>query len=120
MGEKGFTLIEIIISIFLLGIVVISIFPMLSNSLDTIISSDRKTSSINSAENELIKKLSDFNAEDISIKEVELQVKDKDNTDNVISMKAQKYIIQKSYKKPSKLKEEKVNIIYYKYIEESE
>ncbi len=55
--EKGFTLIEVIITILLIGVITAAIFPMFFHGFSTLFSSASKTDAINNARIDLIREL---------------------------------------------------------------
>jgi len=107
MSEKGFTLVEIIISIAILGIVTISIYPVFTNAFNVLIDSSNKVKNIDSATNELI---ADISSKDSSV--VNLTLVDKDNNEKNLNL--DKYIVNKNYDLTNN-NQKKVTIEYYKF-----
>ena len=54
MNEKGFTLVEVVISILLIGVIAVAILPMFFQGVRVLFSSESKTSAINKAKEDVI------------------------------------------------------------------
>ncbi len=106
MKENGFTLVEIIITILIIGIIGFAVFPLFSHATNTLYSANSKTEAISEARNVLL--------EDIESKSPEEKNLIFYNTDDNYSINADKYVIDNSYEKPNK-KSEDLMIEFYKY-----
>lgn len=54
MNDKGFTLVEVVISILLIGVIAVSILPMFLQGVQVLFSSESKTRAINKAKEDVI------------------------------------------------------------------
>lgn len=106
MYKRGFTLVEIIISIALLGIVTISIYPVFTNAFNVLVDSSKKVKNIDSATNELIAEISNENSSVVN-----LTLVDKDDIEKTLNL--DKYIVNKNYSVTNN-NQKKVTIKYYK------
>jgi len=109
MYDKGFTLVEIIISILLIGIVIASILPMFFQGFRVLFSSESKTDAINSAKADLI---NNYIKSTPSTTPTSITLDFGGGTIKTIT--ASSYTIKENYKTPEQDKEE-LKIQYYVY-----
>ncbi len=109
MNNSGFTLIEAAVSIVIISIVVIAIFPMFSQTFSVIFSSNTKTESIDRARTNLI---DNFDTTATPPETIDVTF---NSTSDSISIKAYEYKGEGGpYKKPNNDTENLI-IQYYKY-----
>lgn len=111
MKNNGFTLIEVVISIFLVGIIVIAVFPMFNQGFRTLFSFTSKTNAINEARSELIGNLRDGGTPSSS---PTIIIDFDDDTVDSIAINSKAYSVPRNFSLPGK-GEETLNLEYYSY-----
>ena len=107
--NNGFTLVEIIISITLLGIIAIAVFPVFSNIFNSIFSAGDKTVATYQAQQDIINDLESGSGSSTTV-----TFSNGGSID--IDINANMFNATSSYKKPNvKAASEQVQIYYYRY-----
>ena len=112
--EKGFTLVEVIISIFIIGIIMVAISPMFYQGLSTVISFSSKTDAVNEARKTLIDDLKGTGTttpSSITIKFIDTST---DPDTELASITSSAYSVKRDFSLPGK-GEETLELIYYTY-----
>lgn len=107
MNNQGFTLIEILVSILILGIVVVSIFPLFSREFGAFFDSKGKLTSINQARNKIVEKI--YNPATSGIPDTLTYQTSSDSFD----INVDKYTVEENYQYDDK--DKVVTIKYFKY-----
>lgn len=107
--NNGFTLIEIIVAIALLGIISISIFPAFSNIFSSIFSSGDKTVSTFSAQKDITEVITNTNEPSSINTQSDVNIKLGTATTVKATMKSSIY----KYKQPNNTKQNEVIVDYY-------
>jgi len=106
--NNGFTLVEIIISITLLSIIAIAVFPVFINIFNSIFSAGDKTVATYQAQQDIINDLDSGSGSSTTVTF--------SNGSINININANMYTATSSYKKPNvKAASEQVQIYYYRY-----
>lgn len=113
-NKKGFTLVEIMVTILLLGIVAVAIFPVFSNIFSSIYSAGDKTSATYTSREKIVESIKNEN----NIKKDNLTIiistdPDETSDDYEISDKGALQEVTTEYSKPNSEIKEDVGMKYY-------
>jgi prepilin-type N-terminal cleavage/methylation domain-containing protein len=115
MKNNGFTLIEVIISIFLIGIIVVAVFPMFNQGFRNLFSFTSKTNAINEVRSDLINVLRGGEIpSSVTISSPDITIDFDDNDIDSISINSKAYSVIRDYSLPGK-GEENLELEYYSY-----
>lgn len=123
MKDNGFTLVEVVISILLIGIIFVAIAPMFYQGLRTVFSFTSKTDAVNDARSALIDEIKGVGSTTPSTPIVKFIVIDIDTSTEppteteteIESITSNAYSITRKFSLPGK-GEENVELNYYTYI----
>lgn len=108
--KSGFTLVEVIISIFLLGVIIIAVMPLFTQGIFVLFSAGSKTKAVDDASTDLV---SDLKAT-VSTTNSSITFEDKDDDTNNKTIGVYKHEAIANYQQPDKSSRE-CKIDYYSY-----
>jgi len=113
VNNSGFTLVEVIISIFLLGIIIIAVIPLFTQGIVVLFSAGSKTKAVDDASNDLISGLKNSETTTNS----SITFKDIDDSTKNKTIGVYKHEVTAPYQQPDKSSRE-CKIDYYSYPDE--